>query len=526
MLRRDGKFEIIKEYRLASTGKKTKADAISAYAYHPTAADVDDLLNLPIAQLRRRAEQCHIDLTDERINATISNNIRKALWASKDDLALQEKDIPLLKEAGKDIWEQVRGHLPIYALFKSDRKSTDQDGEAQDPLKMAIKEATESQKEMLEVITKKVTQELEAVTQATVDKIAEMNPDLAKELHPKVATKSLESLFSVTLTGEDDIPMDKRGSGTRRLVLLNFFRAKAESNHASNVNGIIYAIEEPETSQHPNNQRMLMDVFTDLVERGGCQILLTTHTPALVRHLNQESLRLLTMENKIPVLHNIVDEEVLRHIKDTLGILPDHDVKVFLGVEGKHDIEFLKRISHILAAAESDIPDLGQAERIGHLVFLPLGGSSLNLWVSRLAGLNRPEFYLTDRDVAPPNPPKYHSEIEKWEERGATAWVTSKRELENYIPVSILRNEVSGYPGTGDPFEDVPHLMAQAIHEQNSSAPWHELSDEKKKNKESRAKWKLNTEFVEKITGDLLNDSDPDNEIRSWLRALGEALNA
>jgi len=46
--------------------------------------------------------------------------------------------------------------------------------------------------------------------------------------------------------------------------------------------------------------------------------------------------------------------------------------------------------------------DLGEAEDAGHLVFVPLGGSSLDLWVSRLRGLNRPEYYLMDRDNPPP----------------------------------------------------------------------------------------------------------------------------
>ncbi|MHB8392242.1 MAG: AAA family ATPase [Acidobacteriaceae bacterium] len=32
----------------------------------------------------------------------------------------------------------------------------------------------------------------------------------------------------MTLTGDDQIPINKRGSGVRRLVLLSFFRAEAE----------------------------------------------------------------------------------------------------------------------------------------------------------------------------------------------------------------------------------------------------------------------------------------------------------
>src|SRR3546814_11979199 len=61
---------------------------------------------------------------------------------------------------------------------------------------------------------------------------------------------------------------------------------------------------------------------------------------------------------------------------------------------------FLKRISAILAAVEPDMPDLGAEERAGRLVFVSLGGSSMDLWITTLEGLDRREFYLTDRDQA------------------------------------------------------------------------------------------------------------------------------
>lgn len=42
----------------------------------------------------------------------------------------------------------------------------------------------------------------------------------------------------------------------KRLVLLSFFRAEAERRLSEQGgNGIIYAIEEPETSQHTENQK-------------------------------------------------------------------------------------------------------------------------------------------------------------------------------------------------------------------------------------------------------------------------------
>ncbi|MDP0590091.1 MAG: AAA family ATPase [Candidatus Endonucleobacter bathymodioli] len=67
-------------------------------------------------------------------------------------------------------------------------------------------------------------------------------------------------------TRNEDIPINKRGSGVKRLILLNFFRAEAERRqNENNVPSIIYDIEEPETSKHQNHQRKLIEAFIELL---------------------------------------------------------------------------------------------------------------------------------------------------------------------------------------------------------------------------------------------------------------------
>lgn len=174
---------------------------------------------------------------------------------------------------------------------------------------------------------------------------------------------------------------------------------------------------------------------------------------------------------------------------------------------------------------EPDIPNLEQAEQQGTLMFVPLGGNNLELWVTRLAGLNRPEFYLTDRDQAPPSPPKYHREMEQWNARGCIAWVTSKRELENYLHPTVLATEAPGYAGTGAAFEDVPMLFAEAVHSAAQGAPaWAAIPPERKKDKASSAKKRLNTACVARMTPALLTQADPNDELRNWLREIGRTL--
>lgn len=522
LLREDGRLEIVKVY--TCTGTKGKLVNTFAKAKHPTTQGVDDLLGLKIAELKTRAQQRHVDLSNT--NQAIKAQLRQTIWTQTANMSLTDREVSLTKESGKEVWEQVQKHFPVYAVFKSDRASTDQDAEAQDPLKAAIKEAIRRRETDLNSVIGDIRHELERVTTRTVEKIREMNEDLANQLHPEVKNKSWDSLFTVTLTGEEDIPINKRGSGTRRLVLLNFFRAKAEETSNALGTGVIYAVEEPETSQHPNHQIMLLEAFEDLVEQSRCQVLLTTHTPTLARRVNRNFLRLITMTNVGPTVEHGGSDATLKKIKNTLGVLPDHDVKVFFGVEGKHDINFMRRISAILAAFESDIPDLAASEKAGKLVFIPLAGSNMDLWITILAGLQRPEFYLTDRDLPLPAQPRYHQQITDWTARGCTAWATSKRALENYLHPTVIVAEAPGFAGTGADFENVPLLFAEAVHSATPNSPaWVQVSEENRKQKVAAAKRRLNTICVEHMTPALLSQSDPNGDIRTWLRSIGETLN-
>ena len=64
---------------------------------------------------------------------------------------------------------------------------------------------------------------------------------------------------------------------------------------------------------------------------------------------------------------------------------PKRDTKpnILLVVEGIHDVEFLRRISHMLHADDPHTPDLSAMERRGELIFIPSGGGDPRLWADR-----------------------------------------------------------------------------------------------------------------------------------------------
>jgi len=421
----------------------------------------------------------------------------------------------------KKIWTVLSKQRPVFAIFHSDRKSTDQDAEAQSPLKSAVDEAIKEKQVELDDIAEHVKNQVEKIAHATVEKLREMDEELAQELNPRFSKPNWAKVFSISLTDDEQIPINKRGSGVRRLILLNFFRAKAESRlEQKDAPGVIYAIEEPETSQHPNNQKLLVSALRELSEQPGCQVIITTHTPVLVKDLSVESLRYIQKTNDFRQVF-AYNEATYNRVAKALGIIPDHDVKVFIGLEGVNDIDFMKNISKMLIDNGENVIELTSLEDNGKLIFIPLGGSSLSLWTHRFAGLNRFEFHLYDRDDAPPATSRHQDAVDQFNERdNSTAMLTGKREMENYIHSDAIIDSL-GVTIIVDNFCDVPDLVAEQLHIANGGqVAWDDLDSDKKKKKISRAKRRLNNEVLESMTVERLNFIDQDNDVRAWLSEI------
>lgn len=290
LLQSDGCLEVVKKYPNAGKEK------IFIKAFHPSNPACKDLLLKKNSDLKKLLGE-EIVCEDKTKNA----EIRKAIWKHYlADLQLNEVEIEIAKLDAKNTWEQLKRYMPLYSLFQSDRKNSDGDNEVQNPMKMAVQEILKDARlrAKLDEVAAEVDKKLNEVSNQTLEKLNEMNPEIADSLTPVIPRpESLkwEDVFkSVSITGDEDIPINKRGSGVKRLVLLNFFRAEAERRQQEdNVPSIIYAIEEPETSQHPSHQRKLIEAFVELSQANNTQVLMTTHSPSIVKLLDFEDLKLL-----------------------------------------------------------------------------------------------------------------------------------------------------------------------------------------------------------------------------------------
>jgi putative ATP-dependent endonuclease of the OLD family len=513
LLNREGHLEIHKVFDCIDGVLKNAK--IFAVADHPTIEHGDELLSKKITELRRIADQLGVDAEIDRRSSAA---LRKGIWSTFEDLQKNEIEIQLDKEDAKTIWEQLAKYLPEFALFRADRPSTDEDAEVQDPLKVAIKQAIAEVQNELDVVKEKVKSRAIDVARRTIEKLTDFDDRLASELNPnfKIDPK-WDTLFKLCLTADDEIPINKRGSGVRRLVLFSFFRAEAERLREDRQKGnIIYAIEEPETAQHPENQRKVIEALQTISDTDGCQVLLTTHVPGLAGMLPIEAIRYISPNGENGRQVQVADETLLKTVAAELGVVPDNRAKVLLCVEGPHDFRFLKAINQILNQHDSSIPIIFNEPKVA---FVALGGSTLQEWVNEhyLRNVGLPEVHIYDRDVLTNGTYKYQEAYDTVNNRGdgSIAFLTTKRELENYLHLDAISDAFQHastvvFSFTLDDDCDVEAEVAIQL-------------GQRKLNRRSMKHW-LNDDAANCMTVARLQARNAYDEVLSWFTAVIERL--
>lgn len=380
LLDKDGDFTLVKHYLNGSSKAK-----VYVRANHPSNPKCQDLLSLKQNKLKEKVEELGLEC-DKTKNA----EMRRVIWLHYSEaLNLQEQEIETSKDGMKDIYEQIRKYLPQYSLFQADRNNSDKDKEAQDPLKEAVKiimsNSTIEQK--CNEIASAVSEELQKVANATLAKLREMNPELADSLHTRIPSSTElkwgDVFKSVSIDSDNDIPLNKRGSGVKRLVLLNFFRAEADKHFYEEGNtSIIYAIEEPETSQHIHHQKILINSLKKLSEKESVQVLLTTHSSFIVKQLDFLELRLINEDKTV----SSVEKAIFPYPS-----LNEINCKMF----GDYSVEFHNELyGYIQAKAVDNDPNNGYEKEFDRWL-VNKGLSQSKLWIREKNGVVQPPVACT-----------------------------------------------------------------------------------------------------------------------------------
>jgi len=182
-------------------------------------------------------------------------------------------------------------------------------------------------------------------------------------------------------------------------------------------------------------------------------------------------------------------------------------------------------LSRVLSEHEPGIPDLAELASIGAVVFIPFGGGNPLSWTTRLESLHCPEFHLYDRELPPESTARLIAATRVNQRPGCCAFVTTNRALENYLHPQAL-TEASGGEClvTFGPEDCVATRAAQHCHQRRSHRAWRDVPRLERTKLIQKSKRWLNTVAVRHMSAALLEESDPQKDVRHWLRTIQTML--
>ncbi len=275
LLRHDGRLEVVKVY---PNGGRAKV-YVRAFRAH----DKTNLMTLKNHELKELAHKIEAQCSNCRTNVALRQAIKDKLNTASDEF---EQLVPIRNT----MYANIAKHFPKYELFQSDRKNADTDATVRDPISLVVKRVFEEAtiRDNLFAIWNRIDDALKRELGDIREKVGAIDSGLLPSLLPKIPRVSelkwWDVLKGVSLEDENQVPLNKRGSGVKRLVLLGFFMAMAERRgNDSTDRDVIYAVEEPETAQHYDNQIKMIDALQKLSAREGVQVLFTTHSANMLR---------------------------------------------------------------------------------------------------------------------------------------------------------------------------------------------------------------------------------------------------
>ena len=517
LLNKDGLLEIKKSYNASGISITASNLSVSINAYYPVIHE-NILITLKAAALKSLLKNYEDDIKGyDSINKSKKADMRYAILNHLicEETLFKEMNINIkdIQDDSLKTWDKIKSSLPLFTLFQSDRTNTDNDKEVQDPMKAITKLVLSEMEEELNQIKDKVVKRVEDIGFETIEKLRDFDVGIANTLKTIPELKSWDSIFKFSLDTDDDIPLNKRGSGIRRLILLSYFRAQAEKDASElGKNDIIYAIEEPETSQHPDYQKMVIESLFEISQKENHQIFITTHTPEIVKMVPKESL-ILVMKDESGNPTVVTDESIkISEIINTLGILPTINSKVVVCVEGKHDCNFIRIINDTVPEFK-EIIDLNTDD----VRIFDIGGSKLINWINdnhfKDSGIK--EFHIYDSDI-----PKYVKKVDELNDLNdgrRIGRVTSMLEMENYIPVKLIEEEfdcdLEKYKDNWSQF-DIPEYL--------KNCTMMHIRDVNQR--ENAIKGVINSTLVKKVTAENLKEHGVFDEISGWFELIKGCL--
>jgi hypothetical protein len=247
----------------------------------------------------------------------------------------------------------------------------------------SLNEFIEKSKNAVVDIERGITNELHQFTHA----VSDVNPSdwRVKVLFPEFdyLREAISSLVSYTLFDSNDRPLDTKGSGIQRLLLLALIKYVSQNSSLN----VIWALDEPEVFLQPGLQR---EVFARLKEIGVDQtVFVTTHSSHFIDIDNLENTYLFDADYEVKdyarkpgrqfikvntKVLEVTGYEKIERIKNHMGILRNdgwHVTPLNILVEGDIDKEYLEALASWFDIQIPNVLVAGGADKfLGYLEFL------------------------------------------------------------------------------------------------------------------------------------------------------------
>lgn len=283
-------------------------------------------------------------------------------------------------------------------------------------------------------------------------------------------------------SGKGRVPLSQTGSGLKTvlLVLANLLLVPRIAEDSKPMSDYFFGFEELENNLHPAIQRRLFTYLRQKAIAEKCHFFITTHSNVVIDLFSgDENAQLLhvTHDGECSSVKTIETSAHGRDVLDDLGVRASDllQTNAVVWVEGPSDVLYFNRWIELWS---------GDKLKEGiHYQCLPVGGSShahfsfespecVNEMIRALK-INGHAILLADSDKGGPNAPlDEHTQrlAKEVQDVGGYAWITAGREIENYIPASVLQ-EVLGDPSLSGPDQFADVLRFVADYRENKTSP-------------------------------------------------------
>lgn len=290
---------------------------------------------------------------------------------------------------------------------------------------------------------------IEAVLMEAINEI--FNPDLEfSRLIPQRIDKGSNTYeIFIEEIQSGPVALSESGSGIKTVILVLLNLLVVPHLTGSEVGDCIFAFEELENNLHPALLRRLLMFLHRFALENRSPIFLTTHSSVAIDMLTQQECSQL-----IHVVHDRAEyrsvASTVHHFGHTRAVLDDLDIRAsdllqsngVIWVEGSSDKIYMNRWIELMSR--------GKLQENIHYQILFYGGKLLSHmtacddsdenWISILT-VNRNCCIVMDSDLdaesEPIRPTKQRLKAEVLS-AGGIAWVTRGREIENYLPASVV----------------------------------------------------------------------------------------